>query len=185
MEHYKNLSLENIIFFDDDGNKYIEEWTDVLSHSGLYKISTLGRVRNKKQILKWRLKKDYDTCRLAKKGKYSDLAKHRLVGIYFIPNPENKPEVNHINGIKWDNRICNLEWSTKSENTQHAYDNGLAHTRIGEKSNFSKLQEENVLDIRKKHITGNYSYSDLGKIYGVNGHTVGRIIRNETWRHLL
>lgn len=62
---------------------------------------------------------------LCKKGVQKRVSLHRLVGLTFIPNPENKPEINHKNGVKTDNRITNLEWCTKKENIQHSFDMDL------------------------------------------------------------
>ena len=80
---------------------------------------------------------------------------HRLVAEMFIPNPDNKPQVNHINGIKTDNNVNNLEWNTNAENIKHAFDNDLIDRNLikinamGSNNNMSKLSESDVLTIRE------------------------------------
>lgn len=64
-------------------------------------------------------------------GKRKHVSIHRLVAIAFIPNPENKPQVNHIDGNKLNNRVENLEWVTNTENNHHAWDNGLKVGNVG------------------------------------------------------
>lgn len=97
---------------------------------------------------------------------------HRLVAQAFIPNPENKPTVNHINGIKTDNIVENLEWSTYSENTKHAYNIGLNCGRTGTVySNNNKVGKE-WTELNNNGV----SLRGIGRMYGVPHQTVKRII---------
>lgn len=101
-----------------------EIYKDIKGYEGIYQVSNMGNIKSlnyrktgKESILKLKkTKKDYNFIYL---NKYYSI--HRLVAESFIPNPDNKPQVNHINGIKTDNRVKNLEWVTQSENIKHSY----------------------------------------------------------------
>ena len=119
-----------------------EIWKDIPNYEGLYQVSNLGRVKslgnksnhNKSIIMKLTYtKKGYLQVRFCKNYKKTTHRVHRLVAETFIDNPNNYKEVNHINGNKSDNRVCNLEFCNASMNSQHAWDNNLRTRRIGKK----------------------------------------------------
>lgn len=119
-----------------------EIWKDIPEYEGLYQISNLGNVRSQHsnkmngqkpgKLLKITLMKSgYMSLELRMSDTNKRHLVHRLIAESFISNPDNKPIVNHINGIKTDNRIENLEWCTQSENIRHAIDTGLIKGPFG------------------------------------------------------
>lgn len=105
-----------------------EIWKDIIGFEGLYQVSNFGNVkslRNNINLSPALTRKKYYVVKLCYRLSSKSIFIHRLVATAFIANPENKPSVNHINGIKTDNMVENLEWCTNKENTIHAYKIGL------------------------------------------------------------
>ena len=102
---------------------------------------------------------------------------HRLVAQLYVPNPENKPQVNHIDGNKMNNRADNLEWVTNQENRNHAIKNGLHIS--GEKCPWAKLTQADVDYIRSHMDIPN---SALAKQFNVRSSHIGQIKRYKTWK---
>lgn len=162
-----------------------EELKDIVGYEGMYQVSNLGRVKSlkfgKNLILKSGFSaKGYLLLKLSKNNTSKTFRVHRLVAAAFIKNPHKKSDINHINGIKDDNRVENLEWNTRSENIQHAFSIGLSKAKKGEKHNMSKLTTQQVLAIRKD----NRIQREIAKDYNVSRVQISHIKRKKIWNHL-
>ena len=168
-------------------------WKPVMGYEDSYEISDVGKVRSltrkcgkritNGKILNERLnKKGYPEVFFHSKEK-KNLARnpHRLVAETFIPNPNNLPQVNHINGIKTDNRVKNLEWVTDSENKYHAYAIGLQPTRKGENNSNAKLDNNSVTLIKQKYNSG-INISSISKEMNINLSIIRQLIYGRTWK---
>lgn len=176
-----------------------EVWKNIDGFEGLYMVSNLGRVKSLERVMnRGRMGsriKGVGILKDCKRGEYisitlSDLKGgalsirlHRLVALHFIPNPENKPQVNHKNGIKTDNRVENLEWVTCGENLSHALKNGLRKQARGESMSQSKLKNEDVVRVKKMLMDG-FLQKEIAKIFNVHSSQISRINTNSRWNHV-
>lgn len=116
---------------------------------------------------------------------------HRIIAQTFIPNPENKPCVNHLNSIRSDNRVPNLAWATYQENSKHSFTT-TAHNNRGQNNSNATLTDNQVLEIRSKYTYGRKSKHDPGeskpkiaKRYNVSVSVIKKVVLGQTWKHLL
>jgi len=171
----------------------MEIWKSVLGYEGLYEVSDLGKVLSIyrevyhpitkiqkvfERILIPDLRKGYFVVTLCKNGKKKSYGIHRLVAKSFLTNDNCKPEVNHKNGLKTDNRVKNLEWVTSSENQIHAVKTGLH--KSGSNHINSKLLNTDILEIR----CNNFPYKKLSEIYKVSKSTISNIKNFKTYKHI-
>lgn len=160
-------------------------WAAIPDMDNAYFCSTEGDIlsapnsssRKWKILRGWVNTSGYKGVKICKNGVQKTITIHRLVSLTFIPNPENKPTINHKSGVKTDNSVGNLEWSTYSENNKHAFDVGLNFRHKGEKSHNAKLTEKEVLSILKDKL----SSKEIAKKYNVNGTTIVNIKSGRSW----
>jgi hypothetical protein len=125
----------------------------------------------------------YHSVALSKLGNTKLKSIHRLVAETFISNPQNKKEVNHINGIKIDNSIENLEWATRSENARHAFKIGKSKKRKGSKHPMAKINEGDVLKMREMRLKG-ASGREISKMFNITYSNAMRVLKGNTWSHV-
>ena len=142
-------------FYAEKMNTQEEEWKAIAECNGQYYVSSYGRVKSfkfgKERILKERMQGTglkYPVVSLCIRLTIHQFKIHKLVALAFIPNPDNKPQVNHKDGNKTNNHIDNLEWVTHQENVQHAWDTGLFEgKRLAISKAVSKAKSKPVIDI--------------------------------------
>ena len=145
---------------------------NIEGYDGMYQVSECGKVYSQIKELKQTLNKGYLYLNLKNNGIQKFCSVHRLVALNFIANPQNKPQVNHIDGNKQNNNVSNLEWATAKENTNHAYDTGLQIQKKGSESKLSKSVVQ--LDLQNNVIKIWDCMMDVQRELGFNlAHIVG------------
>ena len=140
----------------------------------IYSTYTNKAMRQRKE------KNGYLSVALLCNGKKKQHSVHRLVAKAFIPNPENKREVNHINGIKTDNRINNLEWNTRSENNKHAFVAGLKKGTNKGVFRRKYYNSKDIIFIKDCIVLEFFSQKDCARHFGVHKAAVQNAIKRKT-----
>lgn len=183
-----------------------EIWKDIPDYEGIYQVSTLGRIKlldrvcthynsiHGSKFLSERIMKQeigsngYYRVNLTKNSKSKHPTVHRLVGLTFISNPENKPQINHLNGNKLDNRVDNLQWVSISENTIHAIETGLIKVRKGDECSMRKIDSVKAKEIKEllfKKSENKLSLQKIADICGTTRNIVKDIHNGNSWKHII
>ena len=142
-------------------------------------VLSFARCKNGKLLHKQKESIGYFSVKLSENGKFKTILIHRLVAETFIPNPENKKTVNHIDGNKQNNFLEHLEWCTFSENSIHAVKNNLIKRVYGEDCHNSKLKKEDIDKIF--YLSKSLSARKISKIYGVCNTTISDILKQKSY----
>lgn len=168
----------------------MEEYWKVVEECPSYLISNMGNVKNIKELKTLRAydREGYTRIDLYDRRIKKSLKRsvHRLVAEAFIPNPLNKPQVNHIDGDKKNNRVENLEWCTQSENMKHAFKTGLyvPNPLKGEDRYNSKMTYEKVILLREMYDSGEFLLKELAEEFNISMTVTWNIAKRNTWKHI-
>jgi DNA-binding XRE family transcriptional regulator len=168
-----------------------EIWKPIEGYEGLYEVSNCGNIRSyhnfgnglrrePKPLHQTINTYGYPMVTLCKNTKHTQKLVHRIVAETFIKTNDNKLQIDHINGVKTDNMVSNLEWVTPKENTLRSVTLGLKPR--GEEHRNSKLKQKEIEQIREMYKSGKYSQRELGRLFGVAHCTIGQIVKNRTWK---
>lgn len=165
--------------------RQINEWYDVSDHGRVrsWKCGNWKKwyISKKPQILKTLTQRNYPYVVLRIDGERKKHSVHRLVAKAFIPNPDNKETVNHINGDRANNHANNLEWATQSENMIHAYENNLA-SNTGNNHKNRKISDKEAEEIRNRYSKGDVYQWQLADEYGLDQSHISNIVNGKRWR---
>lgn len=172
----------------------IEEWRDIPGYEDAYQVSDLGNVRRKIALGSGGRYPAYGllTPRVHRQGyleivlcygRKKAILAHRLVMFAFVGLPSDGLQVNHKNGIKADNRLCNLEYVTARQNTRHAICELGREGPKGEINANSKLVVFDVVSIRTARANGK-SVRDIANEYGLSRTHVYDILKRKAWKHV-
>lgn len=151
-----------------------------------YSVDSEGRIFNNetgKEKAQYVNRDGYKVVDMYKNNKPTRKTVHRFVALAFIPNPENKPCVNHLDGNKENNKVENLEWATYSENTIHAFETGLLVREKGEKVHNAIFSDEEIHQVCRMMQAG-YRNIDIQSKLNVPKYLLKNIRNNGAWSHI-
>lgn len=180
-----------------------EVWVDADKggfYEGQYEVSNWGRWKiiprlvNSSWGIRMHIKEEritigsnsngYRCVMMKRDGIRKQVDLHTLVGKWFIPNPNNFPQILHKDDVRDNNYFENLEWGTQQKNIRDAVKRGRMVFTKGEQRSTSKLTEEKVREMRLKHRAENITVRKLAVMYGISYSVVGQILRFERWAHV-
>jgi hypothetical protein len=173
----------------------MEQWLPVVGWEGVYEVSSLANMRrviggrstySGRPLMPIRLENGYDAVRFRLNGRTSRTLVHAVVVAAFVGPRPRRYEINHLNGIRHDNRLENLEYCTASGNKIHSYAvlNRPKVSCAGERNGRAKVNESQVREIRRRYALGDVSQQSLADEFGLSQSVTSQIIRRTIWSNI-